>query len=72
MLQSYKNFLTYASKSQEKSHFSSFYKQISISMFIPFFFFLAPNDRTILYLSTRAHARFIVNISQPNDQYLDF
>lgn len=32
MVQSYKNFLTYASKSQEKISFFSFYKQISMSM----------------------------------------
>ena len=67
MLQSYKNFLTYARKLQEKSHFSSLYKQISISMSVSFLF-SAPNDRTILYLSTRAHARSIVNIGQPNSR----
>lgn len=34
MVQSYKNKLTYASKSQEKFSFFSFYKQISMSKII--------------------------------------
>ncbi len=46
MVQSYKKKLTYASKSQEKFSFFSFYKQISMSKIFSFLF-IVPNDSTI-------------------------